>query len=87
VTQSRSTLGGAIADTGALSRRKPRPALQPAADTVQLAHVMGDKAEQAYRRSDAREKRRKLMNAWAAYLRAKGFGQRCADTQTKAYLK
>ncbi|MFY9954921.1 hypothetical protein [Bradyrhizobium sp.] len=48
---------------------------------------MGDKAEQAYRRSDAREKRRKLMNAWAAYLRAKGFGQRCADTQTKAYLK
>jgi integrase len=30
-----------------------------------LAHVIGDKAEQAYRRSDAIEKRRKLMEAWA----------------------
>ena len=28
-----------------------------------LAHVIGDKAEQAYRRSDALEKRRKLMDA------------------------
>jgi integrase len=32
-----------------------------------LAHVIGDKAEQAYRRSDALEKRRQLMDAWAAY--------------------
>jgi integrase len=32
-----------------------------------LAHVIGDKAEQAYRRSDALEKRRKLMEAWAQY--------------------
>ena len=32
-----------------------------------LAHVIGDKAEQAYRRSDALEKRRKLMDQWAAY--------------------
>jgi integrase len=32
-----------------------------------LAHVVGDKAEQAYRRSDALEKRRQLMEAWAAY--------------------
>jgi integrase len=32
-----------------------------------LAHVVGDKAEQAYRRSDALEKRRALMDAWAAY--------------------
>jgi integrase len=32
-----------------------------------LAHVIGDKAEQAYRRSDALAKRRKLMEAWAAY--------------------
>ena len=31
-----------------------------------LAHVIGDKAEQAYRRSDALEKRRALMEAWAA---------------------
>jgi integrase len=33
-----------------------------------LAHAIGDKAEQAYRRSDALEKRRELMNAWASYL-------------------
>ncbi len=30
-----------------------------------LAHVVGDKAEQAYRRGDALEKRRALMTAWA----------------------
>jgi integrase len=30
-----------------------------------LSHVIGDKAEQAYRRSDALDKRRKLMEAWA----------------------
>jgi integrase len=35
-----------------------------------LAHVIGDKAEQAYRRSDALEKRRRLMDAWAAYCEA-----------------
>lgn len=32
-----------------------------------LAHVIGDKAEQAYRRSDALERRRALMDAWAAF--------------------
>jgi integrase len=32
-----------------------------------LAHVIGDKAEQAYRRSDALKKRCKLMEQWAAY--------------------
>jgi integrase len=32
-----------------------------------LAHVVGDKAEQAYRRGDALEKRRALMDAWAAF--------------------
>ena len=36
-----------------------------------LAHVIGDKAEQAYRRSDALEKRRKLMDAWATYCEPK----------------
>jgi integrase len=35
-----------------------------------LAHVIGDRAEQAYRRSDALEKRRKLMDAWSAYCEA-----------------
>jgi integrase len=32
-----------------------------------LAHTVGDKAEQAYRRSTAIEKRRQLMAAWADY--------------------
>lgn len=32
-----------------------------------LAHVVGDAAEQAYRRGDALEKRRQLMNDWAAF--------------------
>ena len=32
-----------------------------------LAHALGDKSEQAYRRGDALEKRRPLMSAWAAY--------------------
>jgi integrase len=32
-----------------------------------LAHVVGDKAEQAYRRSDALMRRRELMDAWAAF--------------------
>jgi integrase len=32
-----------------------------------LAHVIGSEVEAAYRRGDALEKRRKLMNAWTAY--------------------
>ena len=32
-----------------------------------LAHVIADKTEAAYRRGDALEKRRKLMEAWARY--------------------
>ncbi len=33
-----------------------------------LAHVVGDAVERAYRRGDALEKRRKLMEAWAAFV-------------------
>lgn len=33
-----------------------------------LAHLVGDEVERAYRRGDALEKRRALMEAWAAYL-------------------
>src|SRR5258708_7131836 len=40
-----------------------------------LAHVIGDKAEQAYRRSDALEKRRKLMDHCAAYCSAPTTGK------------
>jgi hypothetical protein len=32
-----------------------------------LAHTIGDKAEQAYRRGDALEKWRGLMQAWAQF--------------------
>ena len=35
-----------------------------------LAHVIGDRAEQAYRRGDALERRRTLMEQWARYLAA-----------------
>jgi integrase len=37
-----------------------------------LAHVVGDKAEQAYRRSDALEKRRALMESWSAWCDQRG---------------
>lgn len=39
-----------------------------------LAHVIGDKAEQAYRRSDALERRRELMQAWAKYCEPNAAG-------------
>jgi integrase len=37
-----------------------------------LAHVVGDATERAYRRGDALEKRRALMEAWAGYCEAVG---------------
>lgn len=46
-----------------------------------LAHVVGDKAEQAYRRSDALEKRRALMEAWAQYC------EPSAETNVLKFLK
>jgi integrase len=33
-----------------------------------LAHSVGDQTEQAYRRGDSLEKRRKMMESWAAYV-------------------
>jgi hypothetical protein len=38
-----------------------------AREVVETALARGDMAEQAHRRSDALEKRGKLMEAWAAY--------------------
>ncbi len=40
-----------------------------------LAHVVGDATERAYRRGDALEKRRKLMQAWADYCMASSGGK------------
>jgi integrase len=37
-----------------------------------LAHVVGDAVEQAYRRGDALDKRRTMMNAWARYSTTTG---------------
>src|SRR6195256_2793864 len=48
-----------------------------------LAHVIGDKAEQAYRRSDALEKRRKLMEAWAHYCEPKPISNVISIRQAK----
>jgi len=39
-----------------------------------LAHAVGDKVEQAYRRGDALEKRRALMAAWASHCEPKPVG-------------
>lgn len=36
-----------------------------------LAHSIGNEVEQAYRRGDALEKRRKLMDAWAGFIEPK----------------
>jgi integrase len=40
-----------------------------------LAHLVGDETERAYRRGDALEKRRRLMDAWAAFLAHRGAGK------------
>jgi integrase len=49
-----------------------------------LAHVLGDKAEQAYQRSDALEKRRKLMDAWAAYCEPSSADEKVTPLRRKA---
>jgi integrase len=40
-----------------------------------LAHVIGEGVERAYRRGDALEKRRRLMEAWAGFLGRGGGSQ------------
>jgi integrase len=49
-----------------------------------LAHVIGDKAEQAYRRSDALEKRRDLMEAWAVHCEPRAGSNVVSMTRPKA---
>ena len=36
-----------------------------------LSHAIGDKVEAAYRRGDLLEKRRRMMEAWAAFVATK----------------
>lgn len=45
--------------------------LQPIVEAA-LAHASGDKVERAYRRGDRLEKRRALMNEWAAFCEGEG---------------
>jgi len=47
-----------------------------------LAHVIGDKAEQAYRRGDALEKRRALMDAWADFCAGQGAAGKVVVSQS-----
>jgi integrase len=49
-----------------------------------LAHVVGDKVEAAYQRGDMFEKRRKLMDAWAAYCARPAQTGTVIDLKSKA---
>jgi integrase len=49
-----------------------------------LAHVIGNAVEQAYRRSDALEKRRQLMSAWAAYCEPSSADEKVTPLRRKA---
>ncbi len=49
-----------------------------------LAHVIEDKTEAAYRRGDLFEKRRKLMEAWAAYCGAPNAGSKVVMFEGRA---
>ncbi len=54
-------------DWAAECTNAPRTVMEAA-----LAHVVRDRTEAAYARSDLLERRRQLMNDWAAYLSAEG---------------
>jgi len=49
-----------------------------------LAHVVGDRTEAAYRRGDLFQKRRKLMEAWAAYCIPDNAGGGVIDLKGRA---
>ena len=55
-----------------------------------LAHVIGDKAEQAYQRGDVLEKRRQLMEAWSTFVSTPSARQdrqqRHANTQGRGVM-
>ena len=44
-----------------------KPRWLPTAEAA-LAHIIGDQTEAAYRRGDALERRREMMEAWAAFI-------------------
>jgi hypothetical protein len=63
-------VSAALCDARFIARRPIRGCAKRLAAEAALAHVTGDKAERAYRRGDALEKRRQLMAEWAAFVGA-----------------
>ena len=55
--------GSSFRDWAAEETNHPREVIEAA-----LAHVVRNKVEAAYRRSDLFERRRRLMEDWATYL-------------------
>ena len=53
----------AVRQLGLATARHPREVVEAA-----LAHVVQNRVEAAYRRTDLFDRRRRLMNDWAAYL-------------------
>ena len=49
-----------------------------------LAHIVGDETERAYQRGDLLDKRRKLMDAWAAYCEPKATDEKVTPLRRKA---
>ena len=72
-------LGSARLVPLAEAREKARANRKLAREVVEaaLAHVVANKVEAAYRRTDLFERRRRLMDEWAEYLAG-----RRADTET-----
>ena len=60
-------IGSSYTAHGFRSFRVGRPRFPRELAEHALAHVIGDKAEQAYRRSDALARRGELMDAWARH--------------------
>ena len=46
-----------------------------------LAHVVQNRVEAAYRRTDLLDRRRRLMDDWAAYLASEGREQEAGPTR------
>ena len=62
---------------GAERTNFPREVIEAA-----LAHVIGDKTEEAYQRGDLFDKRRRLMTAWAAFAESKPTAKASRDNVT-----
>ena len=57
----------AVRQLGLATARHPREVVEAA-----LAHVVQNRVEAAYRRTDLFERRRRLMDDWAVYVTSEG---------------